>query len=442
MSSATQQQQPVEDRYTRVRQLGWDVELLKRSTILVVGAGALGNEIIKDLALAGIGRLVIVDLDTIETHNLTRSVLFRGADVGRGKAQVAAEAAADIEPDIITSWFDSPLQTTLGLGVFREVDVVLGGVDNLQTRRDINRACMQAGTPFIDGGLFYLDGDVRTFLPPFAVCFDCTLTGEERDEGWRRWSCLKLGSDDDAPVGPTAPTISAMIGGLQAQLAIKYIHLGREMPYRVRVPDGVRIRFNGFADEYERWDLSRDEACPTHMEMVPVREEHVVPLASGNDMPAASLLGEAQRHLGPEAYVELGFDVVHSLVCMECGGRERSMQRVGALQMSEAVCPQCTPPTCGGCGAPIARIFESRPDLVFPDRVDCPDCFTSTRLVIRDTETLNRIEPGSPALGHTLAELGVPMMDILEAKAFEAEHSIFLQLDGDRQRVFPHPDES
>ena len=439
MSSATPQQ-PVEDRYTRVRQLGWDVDLLKRSTILVVGAGALGNEIIKDLALAGIGRLIIVDMDTIETHNLTRAVLFRGSDVGRGKAQAAAEAAADIEPNIATSWFETPLHTTLGLGVFRNADVVLGGVDNLQTRRDINRACMQAGTPFIDGGLFYLDGDVRTFLPPFNVCFDCTLTGEERDEGWRRWSCLKLGSADDAPIGPTAPTISAMIGGLQAQLAIKYLHLGREVPYPVTVPDGVRIRFNGFADEYERWNLSRDADCPTHMEMVPVREEHIVSLSSGNDMSAESLLAETQTHLGPEAYVELGFDVIHSLVCMECGGREPSMQRVGALQMSEAVCPQCTPSSCGGCGAPIRRIFESRPDLVFPDRVDCPDCFASIRLVIRDTETLNRIEPGSPALSHTLSELGVPLMDILEAKAYEAEHSLFFQLDGDRERVYSRRD--
>jgi hypothetical protein len=233
-----------------------------------------------------------------------------------------------------------------------------------------------------------------------------------------------------------------MVGGLQAQLAIKYIHLGREMPYEVRVPDGVRIRFNGFADEYERWDLNRDESCPTHMEVSPVREEHIVSLSSGNGMPAESLLTEAQRHLGPEAYVELGFDVVHSLVCMECGGREPSMERVGALRMSEAVCPQCTPAICSGCGAPIGRIFESRPELVFPDRVDCPDCFTSTRLVIRDTETSNRIEAGSPALNHTLAELGVPLMDILEAKAYEAEHSIFFQLDGDRERVFSRRDDS
>ena len=86
------------DRYTRLRELGWDLELLRRSQVLVVGAGALGNEIVKNLALAGVGNLIIVDTDTIESHNLTRSVLFRASDVGRSKAQVAAEAAMEIEP--------------------------------------------------------------------------------------------------------------------------------------------------------------------------------------------------------------------------------------------------------------------------------------------------------------------------------------------------------
>ena len=76
-----------------------------------------------------------------------------------------------------------------------------------------------------------------------------------------------------------------------------------------------------------------------------------------------------------------------------------------------------------------------------PDRVDCPECFTSARLVIRDTETANRIETGSPARNDTLAELGVPLMDVLEAKAVEAEHTIFFQFDGDRESVFSSRDD-
>ena len=425
-----------QDRYARVRQLGWDIELLKNSTVLVVGAGALGNEIIKDLVLTGVGHLLIVDPDIIETHNLTRSALFRPSDVGRRKAQVATEAAREIEPDLDAVWHDSTVQSTLGLGVFRMVDVVLGGVDNLQTRRDLNRACMITGTPFIDGGLFYLDGDVRVFLPPFPVCFDCTLTHEEREEGWRRWSCLKLASGDDSVVGPTAPTVAAMVGALQAQLALKYLHRGRELPYKMTVPNGVRIRFNGFADEYERWDLARDPHCPTHVGSAQVPEELIVSLAHGNDMDAGLLLRQAQEHLGPDAYVELGFDVVHTLTCFECGTSEPSMRREGALTVGEAICTRCTPSNCDDCGEPIAPVFEERPDLVFPDRVDCPRCFKSNALVIRGTESLNRIEPGSPALGHSLAELGVPLMDILEAKAFDVDHGVFFQLDGDEDRAF------
>ena len=226
-------QQPDSERYTRILQLGWNLDVLSRATVLVVGAGALGNEIIKNFALAGVGNLIVVDFDKIENHNLTRSVLFRSADIGLGKAEVAARSAQEIEPRMHVRWFDSPLQSTIGLGVFRNVDVVLGAVDNLQTRRDINRSCMQAGTPFIDGGLYYLDGDVRTFLPPFEVCFDCTLTEEERVEGWKRWSCLQLSEVEDAVIGPTAPTVASMVGGLQAQLALKYLHRDRDTPYRM-----------------------------------------------------------------------------------------------------------------------------------------------------------------------------------------------------------------
>ncbi len=424
------------DRYTRLVELGWNMDLLRSGTVMVVGAGALGNEIIKNLALAGVGNVLVVDLDEIETHNLTRSVLFRRADVGRRKAEVAARAAADIEPQINIRWFDTPVQNTLGLGVFRNVDVVLGGLDNIQTRRDLMRSCMLTDTPFIDGGLYFLDGDVRTFLPPFPVCFDCTMTQDERDAGWRRWSCLGLLGDDGAGVGPTAPTVASMIGGLQVQLALKYLHRDFDGAFEMRVPNGVRIRFNGFADEYERWDLNRETDCPTHLTATSIPESSITSIPHGADMAASQLLELAQAELGPEAYVELGFDVVHSLQCYQCGRSEASARRRGALGIAETMCPTCTPSTCAECGHSIAKTIASRPDLVFPDKVDCASCFESNPLVLRDAQTLNRIEPDSAALAYTLAELTVPMMDILEARDFDGQKSMYLQLDGDRDRVF------
>ena len=88
---------PNEDRYERFRLIEWwNQDRLKAASALVVGAGALGNEVAKNLALLGVGRIWIADFDRIETTNLTRSALFRGSDVGKWKAQVLA-AGADRE---------------------------------------------------------------------------------------------------------------------------------------------------------------------------------------------------------------------------------------------------------------------------------------------------------------------------------------------------------
>src|SRR4051794_17673400 len=89
------------DRYSRLRLIGWwDQERLRAAKVLVVGAGAIGNEVLKNLAQVGIGQVWVVDLDEIEDSNLTRSVLFRRADRGKSKAIAAAAAMRDINPDV------------------------------------------------------------------------------------------------------------------------------------------------------------------------------------------------------------------------------------------------------------------------------------------------------------------------------------------------------
>src|SRR3954447_2104908 len=115
-----------DDRFHRFKLIGWwDQEKLARAKAVVIGAGALGNEIIKNLALLGIGNLFIADKDRIEHSNLSRSVLYRAADTGQPKAQVAARAAKEIYPDVNVGWFDGDVVHDLGLGVFRWADVVI-----------------------------------------------------------------------------------------------------------------------------------------------------------------------------------------------------------------------------------------------------------------------------------------------------------------------------
>lgn len=95
-----------EDRFHRFSLIEWwNQEKLKKAKILVIGAGALGNEIIKNLALLGIGNLFIVDMDSIENSNLSRSVLYRAKDNGYGKAQTASLTAKEIYPEMAVHFF-------------------------------------------------------------------------------------------------------------------------------------------------------------------------------------------------------------------------------------------------------------------------------------------------------------------------------------------------
>src|SRR6185436_530017 len=88
-------------RFDRFKLIGWwDQPRLSRARVLVCGAGALGNEIIKNLALLGVGNLFIADMDRVENSNLSRSVLFRESDNGQFKAEAAARCACDIYPDL------------------------------------------------------------------------------------------------------------------------------------------------------------------------------------------------------------------------------------------------------------------------------------------------------------------------------------------------------
>src|SRR6202041_3212723 len=112
-----------EDRFDRFKLIGWwDQSKLSAAKVLVVGAGALGNEIVKNLALLGIGNILIADMDRVENSNLSRSVLYRESDNGRFKADVAAEAAKSIYPNIRVHAFNGNVVHDLGMGAFRWAD--------------------------------------------------------------------------------------------------------------------------------------------------------------------------------------------------------------------------------------------------------------------------------------------------------------------------------
>ena len=105
---------------------------VKNARVLVAGAGALGNEVVKDLALFGVGHIYVVDFDQIEISNLTRSVLFREEDAYNHsyKAEIVAKRAMEINPQIKVTPIVGNLFSEVGFGLYRAVDVVFGCLDS------------------------------------------------------------------------------------------------------------------------------------------------------------------------------------------------------------------------------------------------------------------------------------------------------------------------
>ena len=158
------------DRYGRMRLISWwRQERLAAAKVLVVGAGALGNEVLKNLALLGAGHLFVIDFDAIEATNLTRSVLFRESDAGRPKAERAAAAVKVLNPDVKVRALNGNVMTELGLGVYADMDVVIGCLDNREARLWINRQCWRAGKPWVDGAIQEISGVVKVFVPPASA---------------------------------------------------------------------------------------------------------------------------------------------------------------------------------------------------------------------------------------------------------------------------------
>lgn len=143
---------------------GWDQEVVSNACVMIVGVGALGCEIAKDFTLMGIGKLILVDLDTIETSNLSRQMLFRPGDEGRPKAEVAAERLKQMNPFLKVDFHFEKLQK-LPMSVYKEADVVIAALDNFNARLDLNKICLRMKKPMIEGGTVGFEGHVQIVIP-------------------------------------------------------------------------------------------------------------------------------------------------------------------------------------------------------------------------------------------------------------------------------------
>ena len=210
-----------ESRYDRQERITWwDQSALARSRVLVVGAGALGNEIVKNLTLVGVGHIDVIDMDKIERSNLARCALFRDSDEGEYKAVALARSASTINPDCKITGFVMTVQE-FGSGSLLDYDLLIAGLDNMEARLWLNRQARHIGKLWIDGAIEGLQGIVRTF-PPEGPCLECTLSEQDQINLSHRRSCALL-SPEELISGktPTNSTSASIVAGIEVQEAIK-----------------------------------------------------------------------------------------------------------------------------------------------------------------------------------------------------------------------------
>jgi molybdopterin/thiamine biosynthesis adenylyltransferase len=181
MSAETATTAPSSSRYARQAVLGVighaGQEALARSTVLVVGCGALGSTQAELLARAGAGRLILVDRDVLELHNLQRQLLFDEQDVRERmpKAAAAARRLRAINSEIVIEAQVTDVTATNVAELMRPADLVIDGTDNFETRYLLNDAAVQAGKPWVYGGVLGTDGTVMAVRPGLGPCLRCIL---------------------------------------------------------------------------------------------------------------------------------------------------------------------------------------------------------------------------------------------------------------------------
>ncbi len=376
-----------EDRFSRFGLIEWwNQNKLREARILVVGAGAIGNEVLKNLALLGVGHIIVIDLDSIENSNLSRSVLFRSGDVGRPKAYVAAERTREIYNGCEVMALSDNVMHELGLGVFGWAEVIIGALDNREARLWINRAAWKMNRPWVDGAIEGINGVARVFLPGKPPCYECTLGEVDWKILAKRMSCNLL-TREDMELGktPTTPTTSSVIAGIQVQEALKLLH-------GLPVLAGKGFVFEGMNHSSYVVEYTPNDECFSHDVYGDI---HPWPKTS-DETTLTELYTYAQAELGKtEVTLDFSRDIIQSLRCPHCGNSKEVYTCVGTLSAEQGKCP-----------------------------VDGE---------MREVLTIHGFAGNEPYGNKTISSLGLPAYDVFVARSKEREIQIIM--NGDRARV-------
>jgi adenylyltransferase/sulfurtransferase len=346
--------------------------------VMVVGCGALGNEVLKNLVLMGVAHIVVVDFDVVEIGNLTRSVLFSKSDAEkkRLKVEVVAERLKQMNPAVEVKTICGDIAYDVGLGLIRQMDVVIGCVDSRWARFCINRLCMRAGIPWVDGGIDDLEGTVRVFVPG-KNCYACNLGPEGLKDLARRMPCSGIiRRQEQVGSAPTTSIIASIIGAIEVQEALKLLQedFGTSLCGRMFYYDGEHMAVR-IAD-YQAYD----DECPEHELWTPVRQTQVT---------ETTPVGEA----------------------LQCWAEELNAQSLTLFLANDCFVDYVS-----------RRDNDERVSMMLPgrmvaDKVACEESLNGQSLSALYQHEYRHIDASFPYPSLTLAQLGIPQHDIVHVTA-------------------------
>jgi molybdopterin/thiamine biosynthesis adenylyltransferase/rhodanese-related sulfurtransferase len=236
-------------RYSRhliMPEVGMEGQLkLKAAKVLCIGTGGLGAPLGLYLAAAGVGRLGLVDFDSVDLTNLQRQILFSTTDVGRPKIEAAADRLRTMNPDIQIDTFETQLTSANALDIMKDYDIIVDGTDNFPTRYLVNDACILLGKPNVYGSIFRFEGQATVFGYPGGPCYRC-LYPEPPPPGLVP-SCAE---------GGVLGVLPGIVGSIQAAETLKLI-IGKGEPLVGRL-----LLFDALAMRFRELKLRKNPECP------------------------------------------------------------------------------------------------------------------------------------------------------------------------------------
>jgi adenylyltransferase/sulfurtransferase len=236
-------------RYSRhliMPEVGMEGQLkIKQAKVLCIGTGGLGAPLGLYLAAAGVGRIGLVDFDTVDFTNLQRQVLFGTSDVGRPKIEAAAEHLRNLNPLIQIDSYETRLTSENALDLFKDYDIIVDGTDNFPTRYLVNDACVLLGKPNVYGSIFRFEGQITIFGAPSGPCYRC-LYPEPPPPGLVP-SCAE---------GGVLGVLPGIVGTIQAAETLKLI-IGKGDPLIGRL-----LLFDALGMKFRELKLRKNPECP------------------------------------------------------------------------------------------------------------------------------------------------------------------------------------